>query len=480
MYQIPISVLKDKGVKPLFFFTGQDNLSRAGQIRPAAIIFISAIVLLSFTVGFNLSKFSPLAVIGLLAAVIVAMITLVNTNFALLIIIFSMLLSPEIGGGLGATGERGVSLRIEDFLIIAVFFVWLTKITLNRELGLVRRTPLNRPIFLYILINIFCTALGIGAGFVKAKVGFFYVLKFIEFFMIYFLFVNNLRDMKQLKVFLFCFFLTSFIIGIYTYSQVGSIDRPTAPFEGEHAEPNTLAAYLLLCLSITLGLFLNLNFSITKTFLAGLFCFNIYPLLMTLSRSSYLGFIFAYLWFIFLNKKGRILLVTVLVFAILFLPFIVPKQTIDRVLYTFTGKRAIGSTVGLKVRLDESAMARVESWAYAFKRLGERPFFGFGVTGLGLIDSQYARTLGELGLVGALSLLWLIWLIIKNAWFVYRKVEDNFSRGLSLGFLCGFIGLLIVGFGANIFVIVRISEPFWFLAACVMALPEIEKIREEI
>ncbi len=476
MHEVLFRILNFKGGKPPLFFMRSRCLDDSGQMRPAAVLFFFVITVLSFVFGFHISKFSPLFVIGLVGSIIIGTITLVNTNFALVIMIFSMLLSPEIGGKLGAAGERGVSLRVEDFLIIAVFFVWLTKITLNRELGLVRRTPLNRPIFLYICANIFCTALGILSGYVRAKQGFFFVLKFVEFFMIYFLFVNNLRNMKQLKVFLFCFLLTSFIIGILTYSQAGSPERPSAPFEGEHAEPNTLGAYLLICLALALGLFLNLNFSLTKNILAGLVCFNIYPLLMTLSRSSYLGFIFSYIWFIFLNKKGRLLLVSVFAIAILFLPFIAPKKTIDRVVYTFTGKVAVGSAVGLDLKIDASAAARIESWSYVLDRLKTRPFFGYGVTGLGLVDSQYARTLGELGIIGSFSLLWLLFAILKNTWHVYHIVEDEYSSGLALGFLCGFLGLLIVGFGANIFVIVRVSEPFWFLAACVMVLPEIANL----
>ena len=138
----------------------------------------------------------------------------------------------------------------------------------------------------------------------------------------------------------------------------------------------------------------------------------------------------------------------------------------------------MGSSLGLEINIDDSAAARVESWSSVLEYLPKKPFFGFGVTGLGFIDSQFARTLGELGFIGFLSLLWLIWAVLKHCWRVYHTVEEEYSLGLTLGFLCGFIGLLIMGFGANVFVIVRISEPLWFLAACVISLPEIEKIKE--
>jgi len=43
-----------------------------------------------------------------------------------------------------------------------------------------------------------------------------------------------------------------------------------------------------------------------------------------------------------------------------------------------------------------------------------------------------------------------------------------------MGFLAGFIGLLVHAVGANTFIIVRIMEPFWFILAIVIMLPELE------
>jgi hypothetical protein len=45
-----------------------------------------------------------------------------------------------------------------------------------------------------------------------------------------------------------------------------------------------------------------------------------------------------------------------------------------------------------------------------------------------------------------------------------------------MGYLAGFIGLLYHGIGANTFIIVRIMEPFWFVTAMVVMIPEMEKL----
>jgi len=72
----------------------------------------------------------------------------------------------------------------------------------------------------------------------------------------------------------------------------------------------------------------------------------------------------------------------------------------------------------------------------------------------------------------------LIQAILINTWRIYITEKDEFSRGLAMGFLAAFVGLIVMGFGANIFVIVRIAEPFWFLAACVMVLPQLRDAQE--
>lgn len=56
----------------------------------------------------------------------------------------------------------------------------------------------------------------------------------------------------------------------------------------------------------------------------------------------------------------------------------------------------------------------------------------------------------------------------------YRKSKDSFYKGLTLGFLAGLSAMLTHAVGANTFIIVRIMDPFWFLAAIVIMLPVLE------
>ena len=64
--------------------------------------------------------------------------------------------------------------------------------------------------------------------------------------------------------------------------------------------------------------------------------------------------------------------------------------------------------------------------------------------------------------------------LFKVGWrgFTHPQIDD-FGKGLSLGFTCALVGLLAMGVAAEVFIIVRIMEPFWFLAAMVVMLPEV-------
>jgi hypothetical protein len=130
--------------------------------------------------------------------------------------------------------------------------------------------------------------------------------------------------------------------------------------------------------------------------------------------------------------------------------------------------------LGKKVTLDQSAVSRVESWSYAFNKWLKRPFLGYGVPAGTIVDNQYARVIREVGAIGFGIYMWMMVRIFKTGWRSFTLIKgNNFAQGLSLGFLAGFIGLLFQSFSAETFVLIRIMEPFWFLAALVFILPEL-------
>jgi O-antigen ligase len=259
--------------------------------------------------------------------------------------------------------------------------------------------------------------------------------------------------------------------------RTGTI-RISAPFEGKKPEPNTLAGYLLVIFGIIGGLLLHSQSPRSRFILGGLFLFIFPVFLFTLSRAGYTGFIGLYLAFLIFTKKARLLLIAVLLISLFILPLVLPLAVIERVKTTFNPSPAEAlhyNALGQQFTLEDSAAQRIETWKWVIPLWQRSPFFGYGVTGVGFVDSQYTRVLGELGIIGFLVFFWVFFVLFRETLRTYRCSTDSWIKGLSLGFLASLVALLMDVIGANVFIIVRIMEPFWFIAAMVLMAPQIEE-----
>lgn len=415
----------------------------------------------------------------ILSGSLICLLTLLNTNFGLTVLLFSMLLSPEFR--VGAIPGRPVVVRIDDILLIVVFLTWLAKMAINNQLGILRRTPLNKPIAVYMVIQIFATLWGIMGNHVSVLRGFFYLLKYFEYYMLFFLVVNNISSKIQVKRLVMVMFIVAVITSVYGIASVGRFGRATAPFEassdvvGGEGEPNTLGGYAVFIIAIMLGLFLYSRNIAWSAGLLGMISAAVLALMHTLSRGSYLAFLVVIFVLIMLSQKKRSLLIGALLVFIMFQGIILPKKVTARVSETFSYGKVYEPLRGAKITLDLSASARVEAWKDTFERFLMNPVLGYGVTGAGFIDTQIPLVLSETGLLGLAGYLWIMVVIFREGMRNFKNALDPYFRGLLLGYIAGFIGLHIHAFSAATFIIVRIMEPFWFLTAIVIMVPYLEQ-----
>lgn len=434
-------------------------------------LFVGVLCVVSAQAISNTENIIGLAItLGLL----ILLVCFIWPELGIYILIFSMLLGPEIiasnltGGS--TTTERGVTLRVDDFLLLIIAFAWLARGAVYQELGLFLSTPLNKPIMAYLLVAMVSTAVGMLFDRVQPVTGFFYVLKYVEYIFVYFAVVNFIQDKAQIRRLIRVLFITGILVALYAMIQIPLGVRVTAPFEGTSGEPNTLGGYLVLLIALYAGLLVSsgslrqgIRYAIGITIL-GL------PFLFTLSRASYLG-IFAVGAVIVLLSRQKIIVGFASVAFVLALILFAPSSVTERIEYTFGGQpmRADQIEIG-NIRLDTSTSARLKSYEDILTDFPKHPLMGYGVTGYGFIDGQYPRVLIEMGLLGLAAFLWLLYSLFMQGWAALKSAADTWEKGVCIGFLAGLAGLAMHALGSNTFIIVRIMEPFWLLAGIVTLL----------
>jgi len=421
----------------------------SGQSTLQLVFPLLIILLVAFSLAFFIPTMSAGKTIAVAAGIILFTVSFVSSQGALYILVFSMLLGPEIivGETSGASLGRGITLRLDDFILLVIGFGWLARTAIYKELGLFLKTPLNKPIAFYIIACLISTLIGALMGRVDLKTGFLFVLKYFEYIIIYFMVLNHVHDKKQIQHFLWALLIACVIVSFIGIGQIPGGERVSAPFEGG-GEPNTFGGYLVLMMAITIGLFLA-----TEVWRERL----IYGCITLIA-------------FIPLRK----LIIIGLLFLAVLLPITSPQVVKERITYTFTQQAQSGQVQVANIKLDTSTSARLSSWQVALRDTTKHPIFGFGVTGYHFVDAQYLRVLVETGVIGMFSFILLLSAILKHGVTIFRRSSDVLYKGLAMGFLAGFIGLLVHAVGANTFIIVRIMEPFWFVLGMVARIPALE------
>lgn len=420
------------------------------------------------------------------SAILAVLLAFFSAKTGLLLLVFSMLLSPEINlAGLAGT-DRNVVIRYDDVLLLILFLSWFAKTAVLKDKPLVFRSPVQRPIFLYTAVCVLSTALAVLGGKVRWEVAVFYVLKYVEYFLLYFMTFNIIESKEDVRRYLKAGAVVAVIVTVYAvwyYFNAGPGARASTPFEAplgkpEEGEPASLGGYYLIIFGLIFGVVSEMPFRYFMYAFASMAAM-LPAFILTLSRASYIGLVVSGLAAVFLSRSRRLFLISVAalgVLAVALTPFL-SERAKARVETTYTGNYATNvfkTPVG-EIRLEESAAQRVIAWQRGiFFWLPKNILIGNGVTGTGLVDAQLPLVIGETGVIGLALWLWMIYICFKVSWRLYRGSQDSFSRALAFGYVMGLIGLLAQSVGVNTFIIVRIMEPFWFLTAIIMKISEME------
>jgi hypothetical protein len=397
-------------------------------------------------------------------AVFLLFVCFLSVRLSLILLIFSMLLSPEIA--VGSTTSRDVTIRGEDLFLVCMTLGWLARIAIFKDIGFMRKNFLTKPMLIYIACATLSTALGVMRGDVNLLAGSFFVLKMMEYFVLYFLVVNYLADQKEIRSLLTMMLIVWGIVVLYGLAMVATGNDVAAPFEGSRAERNTLSGYLILVGAVAGGLLTRNENGKDKKWLVIILLGMFVVLLFSISRSGWISGIVCFM-VLFMSSRDKNVFVLLICIAVLVIPFITPEAVTKRLEFTFHQYSAYDQQVELfGMRLDTSTSARFYSALLVLNRFPRHPFFGTGVTGFSFLDGQFFRVLAEMGLVGLSAFIWLLFKTHNILLQAKRELIDPRLAGMANGLYAGFWGLMFHAFSANTFIIVRICEPFW----CLMGL----------
>lgn len=421
----------------------------------------------------------PQVVLMLSGSLAILVLSFFSANFTASLIVLAMLLSPEIA--VGNVPGRDITIRVEDLLLIVLGGIGMLRLAASRQARLHVSTPLNPPIILYSLSFILSTALAMMLMGLSPLRGTFFALKYIEYFVIYYLTLGVVQTRKEYKLFLTLFLITFAIVNIFAWTQAATVNRVAAPFEGDQPEPNTLGGYQVLIFAVIMGLFLYTRSVFLKVIYIGMILMMIFPFLRTLSRASFTAIVPTYLSFLWFTGRKRTLLVSVFFLAVILAVLFLPEQVRTRIKDTFTAheQKDIAPVTVAGITFGPSASARLRSYIRACEEWQKRPVLGWGITGAGFIDGQYFRNLVELGAIGVLAFVFLLGSIYKSVYRIYRQTNDPLYKGLALGVLAGHVGMIFHATTANTFILIRIMEPYWFLMAMVMMIPKVEEVERQ-
>lgn len=383
-----------------------------------------------------------------------------------------------------------IEIRAEDILLVVLGLVWIANFFITKRRS-IERPPLFLPIIAWLSVVCISTLTNLLFGDIELKRGFFYTLKEIEFFFIYFYLFYHLRSRQAVQwmmklwiaiaVVEIAWILFQIVFGLkitYYYSYTTLIEP-----EGSSPGGGFLLLIFVFLLNVFLYHYVRANIPLLQKGLLAVATFlPVVGIWTSGSRVVLLGFIGAIFFTAFLYARkshlmpvflGLIALAIIGGGLLLWQISIEPPSFLvgrDGETYRLADIKTI-----LREINPENPNSRVSIWTGTITELSKQPlllFLGRGKSAQlegGQSHNYYLQVLTETGIVGSFLFFILILSIIKIAWQGFAKSKDSFTIGLSAGLLTATVAILLLSMYQESFQVVKIAEVYWVFTAITMA-----------
>ena len=400
----------------------------------------------------------------------------INLHIIFLIILsFAIAFSPSFVIG-EISGGRKIEIRLEDILIVFLGLLWIAEF-FYLKIKKVKKPPLLFPVlawlsigFLSVLTNWFFSTLSIDRGF-------FYFLKEVEFFFLYFYFFYHIKKINDVKFLLRIWLVLGAVNIGYVLYQVASgvsFGEYGAAAISEWGVFPTGSFFLILFiffLNIFLYYYLNLNINIFKKIILGSFIFLLaVGVFASASKTNFLAFVFSiFLTTVLLLIKRRdfklfAIIVLICILSGIFLVFVLNNiKTAPRLKDVFSLKSAFAAFIRTRINVMKIFWDDIINTPWYYYLIGR---------GKGFVHeahNQFLRNFIEVGIIGSIIFFFLMLQIIFISARAFFKSNNHLSIGLSSGLLIATLVMLFFSFATEPFIVVKLSEAYWVFAAIEVA-----------
>ncbi|MCI8331599.1 MAG: hypothetical protein HFE78_02070 [Clostridiales bacterium] len=317
-------------------------------------------------------------------------------------------------------------------------------------------------------------------------------LVYICFMLGYFLAVNLIRSNAWINRCLAALLLGCFLVagyGVYEnyFGSLLTIWQDTDMFgdiagrvTSTFGNPNVLGEYLIMAIPFAFAVLLSGEKKSGRFFAFMTFCAACACLVFTWSRGAWLGFIFTMFLFFLVYTRKTLILCLCGVFAVPFLPFVLP----DSILYRITSIGNISdSSTSYRVGIWEASVNAALDFAGSGVGVGTEAFTKvyplYALSGIEIAPhahNLFLQTAIETGLPGLLILLLIIVLFMQSAFTFYKKCKSgDMKRGklLALAGFSGIMGVLLQGMTDYIWYNYRVFLMFWVVMGLTAAIQRV-------
>jgi len=369
---------------------------------------------------------------------------------------------------------------------VAVSFAllfWVVRMFVIKKFRLVRN-PLNIPIAAFLV--------AVAIGVIRA-VDFRHSLKgymTLGWISIFFLTVNNIKDVNQFKRLIRILILITTIAGAYGifqhltridfFGNVKYLNLAFARSPGFFNSPMTFGNYVLLLLPVVIGMSSYARLGKERRVLLASGLIILAAIIFTYTRGVWLGLIGGLIFMAILRSKRLLLIVVTGILVCSISVVVFPSSRFARrVMETFKSGRPVGDRIyflegGLKIIRDYPITG--VGWE-GFRRVYPRykPSEA-GESGCNA-HNNFLDVAVDSGLLGLGIFIWLLLTIYKVGFQIFKRLDDGYFKGIAWGFLGSLTAFLVAGMSQYNFGDSEVVMLFYFLIGMVMVIPRLEEAK---